>query len=238
MEPTKEIETVVIQGKRYLPFLYTYIVVGTALSLYCAFVLHSMPLMYIGLCVTILVPSFFSTQFRRGFTKKARLQFFPDHILIELSDKDTGAIVQSQDFPFADIVSFRTGDSSKDDSSFISLLLRDGRKFNYSFLGQREGDRSDDVTPNLGEHIRAYNNRPNPDHEIAYMPSMLASQGGKNMLIGLTVLLVVCVIVQIIVKPVSIPISMGLGLILYLSIFVQRKVDMDKAKAMNKQGVK
>ena len=139
-------------------------------------------------------------------------------------------------FPFAEVASFRTGDSSKDDSSFISLRLSDGRKFNYSFLGQRQGDRSDDVTPNLEQYIRAYNHSTDRKHAIAYMPSMLASQGGKNLLTVLTVLIAVCVVIQIIVKPKTIPISIITGSVLYLLIFVQRKSDMAKFKAMNDPG--
>ena len=233
MEPTKEIETVVIQLKKYVILLWSYILVGVGLSLWCGLGLHSIPLMFLGLGVSILGPALLSSLFRGGFTKKARLQFFPEHVLIELINKDTDAVERSNDFSFRDVVSFRTGDSSKDDSSFISLLLKDGRKFNYSFLGQRQGDREDDVTPNLEEHIQAYNHRAGTDHTIGYMPSMLASEGGKKLLTGLTVVVAVCVIIQLIIKPITIPISMFLGLSLYLMIFVQRKMDIAKFKAMN-----
>jgi len=236
MEPEKEIQTVVIQLKPYVIFLWTYIVGGVALSLLGGLALHSLPLLFIGLVVFMLVPGIFSSQFRGGFSKNARLQFFPDRLVIELRNKDTDAVERTNVFPFTEIASFRTGDSAKDDSSFISLRLSDGRKFNYSFLGQRRGDRSDDVTPNLEEHIRAYNHSTDRKLAIAYMPSMLASQGGKNLLTGLTVVIAVCVIIQVIVKPKTIPISIISGSVLYLLILVQRKSDIAKFRAMNKPG--
>ncbi len=233
MEPTKEIVTVVIKLKNYVIFLWSYILVGVGVSLWCGLGLHSMHLMFVGLGVSVLAPALLSSHLRGGFTKKARLQFFPERLVIELINKDTDAVERTNEFPLADIVSFRTGDSLKDDSSFISLQLNDGRKFNYSFLEQRKGERGDDVTPSLEEYIRAYNHRSGVDHTIGYMPSMLASQSGKNLLTGLTVVVGVCVIIQLIVKPITIPISMFLGLTLYLMIFVQRKMDLAKFKAMN-----
>jgi len=120
-------------------FLWPYLLVGIGLILFAEIVLGSTPLMVIGILVFIVAPLIFNSQFRSGFTKKARLQFFPDHLIIELINKDTDAVERTDDFQFDQVASFRTGDSSRDDSSFISLQLTDGRKFNYSFLEQRPG---------------------------------------------------------------------------------------------------
>ena len=81
MEPEKEIQTVVIQLKPYVIFLWTYMVGGVALSLLGGLALHSLPLLFIGLAVFILVPGIFSSLFRGGFSKNARLQFFPDRLI-------------------------------------------------------------------------------------------------------------------------------------------------------------
>ena len=236
MGSEKEIQTVVIQLKRYVIFLWPYIFGGVALSLLGGLALHSLPLLLIGVGFFILSPGIFSSQFRRGFSKNARLQFFPDRLIIELRNRDTDAVERTNVFPFAEVASFRTGDSFKDDSSYISLLLSDGRKFNYTFLGQGQGDGTDDVTPNLEEYIRTYNHSTDRKHAIAYMPSMLASQVGKNLLTGVTVLMAVGVVIQIIIKPKTIPYSMIMGSVLYLLLLVQRKSDLAKFKAMNNPG--
>jgi hypothetical protein len=233
MEPTKVIETVVIQLKKYVLFLWPYLLGGIGFILFAEIGLRSTVLTIMGIAVFILAPLILNRQFRSGFTKKARLQFFPDHLVIELINKDTDVVERTDDFQFNQIASFRTGDSSRDDSSFISLLLTDGRKFNYSFLEQRRGNPDDDVTPNVEKYIRAYNESHDFDRTIRYQPSMMASRTGKYMFIGLTILLAAAIIIQLIVKPKSIPISLGLGLILYLMIWLQRKYDLDRAKAVN-----
>jgi hypothetical protein len=233
MNPAKEIDTIVIPLKRYVIFLWSYIFGGLSLSFILGFLLHSLPLLIIGVVVFMVAPVLFSSQFRSGFSKKATLRFYSDRLSVDLVNPDTDTVERTDEFPFAGLASFRTGDSSKDDSSFISLRLSDGRKFNYTFLEQRQGDPSDDVTPNLEESIRQYNRSSNGDHSITYTPSLLASKGGKNLLIGLIVVTAVCVIIQIFVKPKIIPISMLSGSATCLLIFVQRKNDIAKCKAMN-----
>lgn len=66
------------------------------------------------------------------------------------------------------MVNYRTGDSVKNNSSYFSIRLSDGRKVSYTFWPPREPAREDKVTYNLGTFIKAFNTRLGGGHTIAY----------------------------------------------------------------------
>jgi hypothetical protein len=71
------------------------------------------------------------------------------------------------------MVDYRARDSIKNNSSYFSARLSDGRKVSYCFWPPREPAREDNVTYNLETFIKAYNTRPGDGHTIAYLYPLL-----------------------------------------------------------------
>jgi hypothetical protein len=233
MEPTKEIEAIMIQSKKYVLFLCPVIFGGIGFTVLAAVSTKSLAVAWIGMIIFMAGPVIFIGRIRRFFTKKGRLQFFPDHFVVETINQDTDALEKTDELFFADIASFRSSDASKDDSSYMSFRLTDGSKFYYTFLKQFRSDPDNNVIMIVEEYVRSYNSQSDKSNTIAYMPSLLATKGGNYVFIGLTVLIVVCAIIQLIVRPSTIGYSLVPGLMIYLLLFIQRKMDIAKAKAMN-----
>jgi hypothetical protein len=128
----------------------------------------SLVLGYIGLGVFLLGPAVFNGQISSFSTKKVRLQFFPDHLIVEISNEDTDALETTDEIDFSDMVNYRTGYALKNESFSISFLLSDGRKFDYAFWPTEQAAPEDEVRTNLDALIKAYNKRPDADHTVAY----------------------------------------------------------------------
>jgi hypothetical protein len=178
-------------------------------------------------------PMVFNNTLRSFFTKKARVLFFADHLTVQMINEDTDSLETTDEIAYDDVASFRMGETGRDDSSYVSLRLGDGRKYYYTFLEQKMGEHEGNVLANLQDYIRNYNGRPGNGHLITYLPSMLAGERGKYLLIGLSVMTVVAVLIQLIVNPRMVAISLVSGPVLLLLLFVQRQSDIAKVKAMN-----
>jgi len=233
MEPGIEIETVAIQVNKYVVFLFPTMLIGIGVTLWLGIVSHNPPVAYIGLAIFLVGPAVFNGTIRSFFTKKARVFFFADHLTVQMINDDTDTLETTDEIAYDDVATFRMGESGRDDSSYVSLRLGDGRKYYYTFLEQKIGDRESNVVANLQDYIRNYNGRPGNGHPITYLPSMLAGERGKYLLIGLSVMTVVAAIIQLIVNPSMVAISLVSGPVLLLLLFVQRQSDIAKAKAMN-----
>jgi hypothetical protein len=232
MEPDIEIETVAIQVNKYVAFLFPTMLIGIGVTLWLGIVSHNPALGYIGLAIFLVGPAVFNGQIRSFFTKKARVLFFADHLTVQMINEDTDSLETTDEIPYDDVASFRMGESGRDDSSYVSLRLADGRKYYYTFLQQKIGDSEGNVVANLQDYIRNYNSRPGSGHVIVYLPSLLAGERGKQLLIGLSVMTVVAALIQLIVSPRMIAISLVSGPVLLILLFVQRQSDIAKVKAM------
>jgi hypothetical protein len=233
MEPDIEIETVAIQVNKYVAFLFPTMFIGVGVSLWLGIASHNLPIGYIGLAIFMVGPMVFNNTIRSFFTKKARVLFFADHLTVQMINQDTDSLETTDEIAYDDVATFQMGESGRDDSSYVSLRLASKRKYYYTFLEQKMGDREGNVLANLQEHIRNYNNRPDNRHIISYKPSLLAGERGKHLLIGISVMTVVAAIIQLIVSPGMIAISLVSGPVLLILLFVQRQSDIAKVKAMN-----
>jgi hypothetical protein len=171
MEPSKEIETVLIQANKYVAFLWPYMLGGIALTIWAAWATHSAPLAYMGLAVFLVAPAVLNGTIRSFFTKKAVLRFFPDRLVIEQINEDTDSLERTDEFPFDEIVNYRTNYAIKNNSFFIGFVLADGRKVKFSFWPPSQPAREDDVADTLKAYIKAYNSRPEGGHTIACQSS-------------------------------------------------------------------
>jgi len=233
MEPGIEIETVAIQVNKYVAFLFPTMFIGGGGALWLGVVSHNPPIGYIGLAIFVGGPMVFNNTLRSFFTKKARVLFFADHLTVQMINDDTDTLETTDEIAYDDVATFRMGETGRDDSSYVSLRLGDGRKYYYTFLEQKMGEHEGNVLANLQDYIRNYNARPGNGHLITYKPSLLAGERGKYLLIGLSVMTVVAAIIQLIVNPRMVAISLVSGPVLLLLLFVQRQSDIAKAKAMN-----
>jgi hypothetical protein len=141
MEPAKEIETILIQAKKYNTFLWPFMFGGVGLTIFFGGQLRSAPLMFIGLAIFVVAPLVLNRLVRSFFIKRVRLQFFPDRLIIEVVNDDTDVLERTDEYAFADMVNYRTGDSVKTNSSYFSMRLGDGRKVSYTFWPPREPPR-------------------------------------------------------------------------------------------------
>jgi hypothetical protein len=168
MEPAKEIETVLIQAKKYTTFLWPFMFGGGGLTIFFGSQLRSEPFMLLGLAIFVVAPLALNRPVRSFFTKRARVQFFPDRLIIEVVNDDTDVLERTDEYAFADMVNYRTDESAKNNSSYFSMRFSDGRKVSYTFWPPQKPAREDEVTYNLGTFIKAFNARPGGGHTIAY----------------------------------------------------------------------
>jgi len=96
-------------------------VLGTAISMWLAWLLHLFVIVWIGLAVFWVFPLLFQRYYRKRFTRKAVLSFFDDLFQIEIFDKENNQPEKTEKFNYNEIQSFRVFDSSKDDSSSLKI---------------------------------------------------------------------------------------------------------------------
>lgn len=104
MNPAKEIETVLIQAKKYNIFLWPFMFGGFALTFLLGLQLRNAPLIFIGVAIFIIAPMVLNRLVRSFFTKRARLRFFPDRLIIEVVNDDTDIPERTDEYAFADMV--------------------------------------------------------------------------------------------------------------------------------------
>lgn len=168
MEEPKEIETVAIDAKGYIAFLWPYMFGGMALTLLGLIFTHSLVCLWIGLAIFMVGPILLNGQIRSFFTRKARLQFLPDRLVIQLINEDTDVPEKTVEILFGDVVNYRCNTSIKNNSFYFSLLLSNGRKVSYSFWPPQAVVPEDDVAATLECYIKAYNKRASGGHAISY----------------------------------------------------------------------
>ena len=180
MAPTKEIETVAIDSKKYVTYLWPFLFGGTGLALLVAITRHDAPFTYILLAICWLGPMVLGSTIRSFFTKKAVLQFFPDKFVLQLINEDTDTLESTSEYAFADIVNYRSNSSGKNDSFYFSIVLKDGRKVNYTFWPPVYEDYRTGTMGTLESAIRDYNKNPNRPNTIAYRYVWPEYRGGRS----------------------------------------------------------
>jgi 1,4-dihydroxy-2-naphthoate octaprenyltransferase len=83
------------------------------------------------------------------------------------------------------------------------------------------------------KYINNYNDAlDNKNDKIVLIPNLFATKAGRNLILGLSILLFICLVVQIIYVPKSIPALLFTGISFYLIILAQRKKDIELKKKL------
>ena len=168
MEPTKEIETVAINSKKYVTFIWPFLFGGTALAMFVAVKTHSSAFTYTLMAFFWGGPLLLGRTIRSFYTKKAVLQFYTDKFIIQLINEDTDALESTSEYAFADIVNYRSSSSARNNSFYFSMLLKDGQKVKYSFWPPEYEDYHTGTMAMLDGAMRDYNKTPGRPNTIAY----------------------------------------------------------------------
>jgi hypothetical protein len=179
-----------------------------------------------------LLPFILQNKFRKPFSKRAAIRFDDNGIFIQVSKFGGDVIEKTDDNLFADISSFRVMDSSKDDSSFLRLIFKDGTSKKYTFLGQGKSDSKQDVSELTFEYVNNYNDKQDAYNKIQFTPNLFATKLGQILITLLTILVIVSLIVQISKKPKTIPFTILTSLAFYFIIIAQRKKDIEQMGKM------
>jgi len=229
----EEIKSDIINGKRYFLFISLYITLGTLLSMFFAWQLHVFFIVWIGIFIFWICPVLFQNQFRKGFTQNASFNFSDDTLQVEISNRITDELERTDKINYGDVDCFRAIDSSKDDSSFLRINLRNGDSFVYTILGQRKLKTKTNITDVVFKCFNNYNDlREGKDDKISLLPNLFATKTGYNLIVCLSILLLVSLVFQITYLPKSIPATLFTGLSFYLIILAQRKKDIEQSKKM------
>ena len=134
----------------------------------------------------------FIKQWRKMFSQKAIVEFNEDFFSVVLCNRK---IEKKNEYKFSDIISYKTTDSAKDDSSFLKLNFINGSKVYYTFLEQ-DIDEKQCITWNVCKYIQSYNDtRNDTDRKIILTPNLFATKTGRNYIIGLSILLFTTIII-------------------------------------------
>lgn len=230
----EKIKSVIINGKWYFNFLILYVGLGLSLSMVIGINLHYPIVGWCGLFIFFGCPALFQKQFRRGFTKKVNFNFSDDALEVETLNRITNELEKFDKINYRDIECFKAIDSSKDDSAFLRINLKNGASFVYTLLDQGNPKAGNiNITDVVFKNFKNYNDlQENINAKITYKPNLFATKTGFNLIVCLTVLLVSSLIFQIIYLPKSIPVNFFMGLLLYIIIISQRKSDLEQSKRL------
>ncbi len=227
-----EVRTVVINNKKYAAFIVIFCFGVAGIGMFLSIRTLSFVYGAVGIIAAIFIPFIFEKGFRRDFTKTAILQFGNDKFSIDLLNIRSQQLEQHNEFKYSEIKFFKAADSTKDDSAFLKLYLRDGRFFLYTFLEQGKGNGDMDIVEAFPKYFHGYNENQTEENQIQAIPLFLGTRKAKYYLIGLTVLLIAAIIIQIIYAPNAIPGTLVSGGFFYLLILLQRKRDIGQYKKM------
>ncbi len=228
----QEINTLVINNKNFILFISLYMIVGTLFTSFLAIELKNTIIIWVGIFIFLVLPFIFKNKFRNIFSKKASLLFEESRLTIELFDFKTEDSLIKENIKYSDIKSFRGINSSKDDSAFIKLFLKNGDSVNYTFLNQGKASNETDVIENLFTFINLYNANLKQEEKIVLIPNFFATSRGRGFIIALAILLAIAIALQFLFIPKAIPISLFSGFIFFLIIIAQSKIDNAQIKKL------
>lgn len=229
----EEVKSVIINGKKYFLFISLYITLDILLSIFFAWQLHVFFIVWIGIFIFWICPVVFQNQFGKGFTQDASFNFSDDTLQVKISNRITDELERIDKINYGDVDCFRAIDSSKDDSLFLRINLRNGDSFVYTILRQRKLKTKINITDVVFRYFNNYNElREGKDDKITLLPNLFATKTGYNLIACLSILLLVSLVFQIIYLPKSIPATLFTGLSFYLIILAQKKKDIEQSKKM------
>jgi hypothetical protein len=235
MEFIEEIEAYIINAKRYMALIIFILIFGTSITIIVGKI--SQIFILIGIFTFWIGPFLIQKRLKKPFLRKMHLDFAFDKILLKTFDKDGENLEDQLEIYYHQIKSFKTIDSDRDDTSFLKIIIKDGRVIKYSFVGQSNDVKRTDVTQVVKKYILQFNKKQLSKDKIELIPSLFSTREGTVYIGILTFLLVLVVIWQIIYKPGSIPFSMFAGIALTLQIIVQRKKDLKTLKDFNNENL-
>ena len=142
-------------------------------------------------------------------------------------DRLSNSLEKEYNAPYIQIASFKVKDSSRDTStSFLTLIMKDGHKFSFRIINQKDMQISKLVT----NHVLSYNNSVPKKNQILLIPNFLATRGGLITVIILSVLNLSLLILGLIYFNSKLLISLISSIVIYLGIVFQRKDDLKKLK--------
>jgi hypothetical protein len=156
MKEDQVINTSVINNKKYFPFISIYIIAGTLLTTFLAIETKVEIVIWIGIFIFWLCPFLFQNQFRKGFSQYALIRFSQEKFVIELFNTKTGDLNNRIEEQYSEIKSFKAIDSSKDDTAFIKIVLKNGGSIGYTFLNQGKNVNDTDITEALFFHFNQF----------------------------------------------------------------------------------
>jgi hypothetical protein len=227
----QELEALKINSKNYGLLITAILTFGAIVTVLVGMALSAPLFGFVGLAIFWLGPLFFENSLRKPFTKKVKLYFSDSDISSEIYNIWTNALESKDEVSFSEIKSFKIMNSTKDDSSFLKLNLKNGKKWSYIFIGQKNDDSKTDVTEIVTECILKYNLRQDEYNRITLIPNFFVSKTGKFVIAAVGVLMISTLVLQIIFKPKSIPVSIITGFFFYILILAQRR--QDKANLEN-----
>jgi len=198
MEEKNQIVAETINTSRFFIGFMSYLLGGTYLSFGIAAKFHSAIIAIIGLVVFAILPIALMGRIILFFTKKIKVAFFEDHILLVLLNLKTDTIISEKVLYYKELLSCTI-------NSFKSLF--------------------EDKSKNLSELI--YENIKLRDNDVILKPTFFASKQGTYYIIGLAVLMVTLMLLHLFYSPETSVFTFIISISLFVNILSKRKRDID-----------
>ncbi|MBS1756304.1 MAG: hypothetical protein JSU03_03415 [Bacteroidetes bacterium] len=191
---------------------------------------HYSILGWIGFTCFFVGPLIFSSQWKKIFKRKAIVFLDEDFFGIQIFKNKSEVLEKEHKYYYSQIKSYKVGESSNDDSCVLSLIFKNGRKkVTFTFLKQKP---ENNIINSFVSKINKLNSINSEENKITIMPNLFATKKGTYFIIVLTIMLIGVIVLQIYTNPKTIPLTLLPGIILYVSIFSQRKKDIDQFTQM------
>lgn len=231
MPPNTEIKTSFLKTSKLLLFVLCLIIFILVSLLSTLFVINkyrtgfSIIIISVGVILFFILPILFFNKRISLFANKAILILSSDFLKIYTLNKKTLNIKERHEYLYNDIKAFQIAESKANTSSYLKLVLKNGKKIKYSFFEQT--DNKQNVLKNVQVFFTSYNEGKSLNEKISLLPTFYNTKAGKYIIIGLAVLIVIVVLLQAIYKPQTIPFSLLIGIMLYFRIKSQQKSDIE-----------
>lgn len=228
-----EIETYLLKTNKLFLFAFCLILFMLTGLIFTIFLMRSsgefsITTLLIGILLFFIFPLIFVNKKITLFSKKAIIKLTSNLLKIDIINKNTYDLEEQQEYFFCDIKSFQIGESDGNNSSYIKLVLDNGKKIKYSFFEQT--DNAENILKNVQLFFAAYNKGKSVNQKINISPTFYTTKDGKYSIIGLTLLLGIVLLLQVVYKPQTIPISIVTSLVMYSRIKSQQKSDISIQK--------
>jgi hypothetical protein len=188
-----------------------------------------------GLIIISLLPFFLEKSFQKRFVNNVNFSISSEKINIQVFDRLSNSLEKEYNAPYNQIVSFKVKDSSRDTTtSFLTLIMRDGQKYSFRIINQKDMQIINLVT----DYVLNYNNSVSKESQILLIPNFLATKAGSITVIILSVLNLSLVILGLIFFNSKLLISLISSIVIYLGIVFQRKDDLKKSKEWEQKNSK